>query len=508
MSASTRTRWLLVLIYLAAVAGSWAFANVKYKSLGFNTRDYPFYFQFATKLLDPEIVERTYSINPDGYNVFFFNGADGAESLHQSVHFEPIKYSYAGLYYLTGEPGVLFLFVGIVFFLPILYLAVVTRLDTVESRSFALLVAAVYVLYPSSLKVASYDLRPFVFLAPFFAMSMLSLAFRRPALETFTFFCCMFVAREEALFFGAIIIGYAFVTLPHEADRKATVWPLAVIWGTWLVVTLAYFAWTGYSNTLTPRLAKIWSVVLQHPLVAVFCVGAGCAAAVFGSIQSWKLYKRVPSIELRQIAVYSAVVPPLAFQFVRERSESLIGFNTTELVRTAFSPRFAFHLVVTLVFLVMLWTMNRNKGYRRAVLALLSVGLALSVAAAIVSPFGLRRQTAFHSNDIAAAADVLNLRKSTEKHKTRILADYATLQAFADYQYVYAYPRLPWRVVPGEGRHYPANKLALQALLNDQIDYIVVSKTSMDAVDDLVQQGGLRTVTVFDNSKFVALRLQ
>jgi hypothetical protein len=102
----------------------------------------------------------------------------------------------------------------------------------------------------------------------------------------------------------------------------------------------------------------------------------------------------------------------------------------------------------------------------------------------------------------------LNLRKSTEKHKTRILADYATLQAFADYQYVYAYPRLPWRVVPGEGRHYPANKLALQALLNDQIDYIVVSKTSMDAVDDLVQQGGLRTVTVFDNSKFVALRLQ
>ena len=78
------------LIFLAGVAASLFIFHYKLQSLGFHTRDFAFYLQFHSKLLDPDLTNR-YSLNPLGHNLLGLFGTESVDSFHQSFHLEPIK---------------------------------------------------------------------------------------------------------------------------------------------------------------------------------------------------------------------------------------------------------------------------------------------------------------------------------------------------------------------------------------------------------------------------------
>ena len=111
-----------IILYLLAVVASSFYAELKYKSLNFHTRDYAYYVQFSSKLLDSKMA-KSYSLNPEGYNWLRYYGTEGVDNFHRSLHFEPIKYVYAVLYYFAPTPRVLFWLASLIYFLPVVYLA-------------------------------------------------------------------------------------------------------------------------------------------------------------------------------------------------------------------------------------------------------------------------------------------------------------------------------------------------------------------------------------------------
>ena len=96
---------VVLALFLTAVVVAAVFNYFKLRSLGFHTRDFAFYLEFAAKLLDPALSNR-YSLNPVGYNFLGcpgvdFPGTEGTGNFHQAIHFEPMKYIYAVVYRLS-----------------------------------------------------------------------------------------------------------------------------------------------------------------------------------------------------------------------------------------------------------------------------------------------------------------------------------------------------------------------------------------------------------------------
>ena len=512
MTPTGKTRLVIAMIYVAAVAANVVRAEITQDALAFHTRDYPFYLQFATKLLDSRIAP-VYSMNPDGYNVLFFNGTDGAEGLHQSLHLEPLKYVYAAVYYLTGSSGALYLLIALVFFLPLLYLGWLTPLNTPESRRFAVVLSLLYAIYPASLAVSAFDLRPFAFLAPFFALTMIALEFDRPVREIAVFFGGMFLAREEALVFGAIVIGYAALRMWGSPRWRSVVASLCSIWAAALVLIASYFWWTGYRNTLAPRFAALWASAAEHWTVTVgifavlLALTAGVAWGLRKAFTVWRVgeIQRVP--RWLQVATYCAVFPPLAMQFLRERSEELAALDTVQIGRVLSTPRFGLHLAAVVILFVILQRLTTAPSSRQVLNAAAVVGVAISALVAVSAPFGYRARIAALATQSHSAAQVLALRNGTDKYKTEVLTDYSTFQAFADYQHVYSYERLPSYLVDGPARFFPANQGSVQALIDGRVQYVVVSRASMRDIESFLAKSGVRTTTEFANAEFVALQL-
>ena len=386
--------------------------------MAFHTRDYAFYMQFASKLLDPQVPTKTYTINPDGYNLFFFGGTEGEDSFYQSVHLEPAKYFFAGVYRLFGHPRALFLFLSLVYFFPVLYLALVGRLETGADRAFALLVMLLYVAYPSSLKAPGFDARPFILLAPFFAMSVMSVTFQRPLREQVVLMNCMFLSREEALVFALVVIGYAFLKTRDGASRRRAVAALSATWLLWFMATLSFFMWTGYRNTIHARFARL----LGETPASLLMAAAVLACAVCLLVFVWKqerLWLRLSWRPAWQILGFCSLFPPLIFQFVRERSEELTSWNGAVLARTAFSPRFALHATVVALLLTILWDLVKDRRQRAAIGAFVTMATALAVTVTLTSPFGVRAMSASYLRAAPSSGPVFALREATDRRRRR-----------------------------------------------------------------------------------------
>ena len=75
--------------YILAVVISTMLCNVKFRALGFHNRDYAFYLEFASKLLDDHS-GHAYSMNPEGENWLFMRGTEGINGFQRTIHPESI----------------------------------------------------------------------------------------------------------------------------------------------------------------------------------------------------------------------------------------------------------------------------------------------------------------------------------------------------------------------------------------------------------------------------------
>lgn len=460
------------------IALSVVFALVKQRALDFHERDFPYYAQFDVRLFDGRYEPR-YSLSPNGHDLFGFVGTEGARSLHQAIHFEPVKYVMAAVYRLTGHLAGPFALIAAMFFAPVLFLATrMPRRDRLDV-AFAVLAAIAYALYPSALEAATFDLRPFSLLMPLFMLAALSVIFRRPRRETLFLFNALFLVREEALIFGVVVLLVALavdqrlLSSPRSPDaRRPPIEVMVACYVAWTAIEIAYFAWCGYGNVQP----------LAVPLAIAGFALIGGGAVVLAA----RRLRRGPGAMDRLLFLppltVMLVFPPLVLQQVFDRD--LV--NHPDLF--FYAPMYALHAGCVLLALVATWSALRSLRARRTwvgiALALVVVALGALVAPSHRAPLSQLSLCRARSVD---AEIVFDVRDETSPLVTSILTDQATFQAFYDYENVIVYERLPWHVVPGEERRWPRNQARLEALLEEQIAWVVVSRASHADVGHIIE---------------------
>ena len=479
--STTATRWTGILLFLVAVITATLFNASKIQALGFHTRDYPYYLQFAVKAFDSQRSNH-YALNPCGSNYLGLRGCEGTKSLYHSIHFDPIKFVYALLYNMAPAPNTIFIFIAVFYALPVLYLVFVLSARRAADRRWLLLVATFLVAYPTSLEAVSFDARTFSLLAPAFLMLILSIHTGRPFSETLFFFILLLLVREEALVLTATAI--AFSGFRNNDSTRPTMW-LCGIWVSWLGLSLGYFHWAEFP---VDRYSLSY-FIYGNPFKYLLLIGVGVV-----------LFERVcrrPASPARQIAAYCTVFVPLGIFVVRTyRSDG----DLQDL-----HGHWGLYVSAFIILCMLLWDGAQRPTVRTSLQVLLSLLVAGSILVHATSTTGTIRDFAASAG---LAKPVHGLRAMTDPSRTHILCDTSTYQAFLDYENIYVYNRLPSHLIAGDrDRRYPENLPVLRQLIH-HVKYVVVSRESEHHIRALLLSTDTMPLEVVENSRYTLLTLR
>jgi hypothetical protein len=490
-----------IFFYLVAVAAAMITAYWKLQSLEFHTRDYPFYAQFTAKLLNPNLSNQ-YALQPEGYNFLGLLGTEGIYSIHQSLHLEPIKYGYALIHQIFGGIMPVFGFVAAAYFLPILYLIFCHYVEKNVDRAFIFLITLLYLGYPSALETATYDLRPRLLLASFFAIAMIAVVYQRNLWEIILTFGFLLLTREEALVYGAVVIAFNYVRSSNKSKRLISTAALFIIWAIALIVTACYFNWTGY--TPKPNVSP-GDFIRLTPQIALLILTVGLPLGTILLIATRK-WDRFPT--WTQILTYGAVFVPLSVQTFSDVRRWLgRGHSYHEVLkRTLLSGQMNTYLIVPLwILLVVLW----HAIPRHRLRAWFNFGLALLFV--IFMCINLHYLPPLYEDYLQKAQEaeiVFATRAATNSIETHIITDYATYQAFYDYEHALTYNRLPTTLLMGELRYYPRNLETLKTLLANETEFLVITTASEKKLDPILTELAITPIERRVGGRYVVLKLR
>lgn len=497
------TRFLIIPLFVICVGLSLWFSILKFDALDYHTRDFAFFAQTQARLLDQNLSPQL-SLNPDGHNFLGFRGTECEKSLHQGIHLAPIKYIHALLYFVSGNLSLVFLLNSLIVFSPALYLCYFYRNEEKVDQLFCLIISACYLTYPSIQHFASYDLRHYIFLTPFFILAILSIYLDRSFLEKIFFFNLLFFAREEALILGCVVIFYAIAT--SKKSNIETLYRSPVVWyflsyAFWFTTTIIYFSWTDYRQEI-PFIERI--------ILPVIFLSSGSVAILFLRKHFDKILPHKSFDLIGFIAILTCFVPLVYHGGVWRQIDfySILFFN-----------RYFLYIGCGFITTLAIWRVFRKKLPRIIILCCLFGAFAFFMYANspfmnmpdYVSkrerPFTVKIQTYLslkkNAQIVHKISNILDYRSNI------VLTDYKTHQAFYNFENVYVYQRLPWYTLPGRERYYPENRTVLQELLRSRIEYIVISKNSYKDLKKEIRAVGIeKQVKLVDQNKsFMILKL-
>ena len=458
----------VIFVSCGGVLGYYKFAGLKY-----STRDYSYYLQFASKLFDSSST-RQFSLNPEGRNMFFMRGPDGALGLQHGIHFEPPKYLSAIAYTAFRTPLAPILLYVLLFTAPIAWASLRFR----GGGALVALGLALFILFPSSLLATTDDLRPFILLAPLFLLLVLALAYETSLVEKVIYLNLLLVVREEALLLAFAGLAYIYLLerghgRGHRESKTLFLNTLA-----WIAVVLLYFAWDGYPLAVDARRA-----IPGVAITGVFVVLAILAA------------KRSGLMDLRQaplVAFASITFGPILISMHHDAAAGPIAL----LYR-----HYGVLLCGAFVGFVVLAAEHYSAKLREPAIRAFSVCAVISLAGQFVGAHSTR--ATFERAHVAVddARLVWRVRDSLNARSTEILVDFDAHQAFWDFDHVYAFNRLPTYMVPGNVR-YPENTPYVEGLLRDRVECVLVGTESIDAVRRLAESAGVLLVPESSNGSF------
>lgn len=467
-----------VLFAACCLGGIWLLV-VKRQALAFHPVDYPYFIQTTSQLLERHA---HLSINPEGFSCFGFYGMEGAGSIHRSIHVEPVKYFWALAGHLFQLPLFVFLFIGVVYFLPVLYFAVHQPIHDRGDALFGVLIAAIYCLYPSAAHAVTFDLRPFSLLAPAFVMCILAVHFRRPMFEKWLLLTLMFMTREESIMLGAVAILYAFCRRQGTVGaRVRALSPLIVTWGIWLLVLITYYTWADYATKFNLGGARRFGgSILRNP---VALGTAACGAAVIG-VCLFRM-RRFAQSRRALLALCSALVPFAGMYYLYSRNPQVRASGELDLL---YSPRWTLCIYMGLLLCIQLWSELRSGRARRMMLA----GLCLLAAALIPFNFVGERSICHQGRawwERRGTAEFVFRSAESVPRNALLVCDYDTCQALADRRNLLVYNRLPPELATGSNRFFPANKTTLADYLRKHRGYMIVSSKGERDLREVAQAG-------------------
>lgn len=450
--------------YILTCSISTVYSYFKFKSLNFHPRDFPFYLQFAAKLGDRNLSDQ-YSLNPDGHNFIGFYGTEGEDNFHRTLHFEPVKYTYSLVYLLFKTPVALFLFGALIFFSPVVYFAFIHYKRQESSHAIVWFFAILYIFTTLTLETVSFDLRPFIFLGPVFAVLIFSIHFDRPHWEKILLFNCLFLIREEAMLFAGAALIYT-AALEYTRSKKIFLAKVFTLnWLVWVGILFLYYGWTGFAFTNYLK-------VFQHvPSGKFILVGIGLIFLLGLSGPGFFIIKKrnqQVSFSLLILFSYSLIFFPVLMGFLPYFARVNLKFCLLLVYRGA---RYYFLYITVIVFLVLVWDLflkNREKRILNYIIFIILGCLMVFTGRAAYD------QLNRYIKQEKPAAVVFSVRENTDKYKTGILCDYSTYQAFYDYENVFCYSRLPSYMISGPNRYYPENVEHLKQLIKEKLDYVVL----------------------------------
>ena len=513
---------LSIFLYCLAVAASYLFCYTKLYALGYHTRDYPFYLQFAAKSLDPAL-SKLYSINPFGYNFLGLDGIEGMSGLYQTIHLEPIKFVYAAIYRVSGSPLPIFLLFGLLFFAPPLYLGWRLQMRDRLDGYFLIILTLLFILFPASLLVIADDLRPYTLLVAFFLLAFLSIHLKAPQWHTLLFFCLMLTCREEALLFALFLMGYKLLNTVDSALVKRNARQYGLIWLLWLGMTILYFRWTGYSiNPLLNSFAALLKesstlqLALLLALLLALIVSAYCLIVwVWLKIGEARRQWLAQNLWIK-VAAFAIILYPLTEQVIGSRGRQYSEMEFADAFFSIFEdfmlrPKYVLIFIMFNALIVVLWTNISKSSVRRGICALLTILLACSLYLHSVTwmDTALIQFRAYQMN-VSFSQLVWDLRGQTDQYETAIMTDLKSYQAFAEYEQIAVFERLPWEIEPSEQRHYPANIEHLVTILNERTEYFVIAKSekSLGAIEALRERTNVAFTAVTENEHYQIFQIE
>ena len=487
--STPRRAALLLLVALMIVQVP--FVHAKIRALAMHPQDYCFYAQFLARMGDAALTPQ-YFLNPNGQNALGFWGTEGERNLHQSIHFEPVKYLEGMLYRLAPDPMAVFLFrLAVLFFAPA-YLLLVWPAKSRQSEGAVALVAIAYAVAPALPFVATFDLRPFTYLVPLLFMATVAVLAKRPPLETAFFFNLLFLAREEALVLAGILLVLRIAVSADLKRDARLLFFLGACWTGWLLLTFGFFLWTGYHNAYemeSVSVGKLIEIAGRYSRQLVAALAAGGAGLLLIVLLRRPLRAVWRNEFLRRLIAFGLFFLPMAWQFytffwkglARRNELDTVGLGTV----LCYDEHWAlFGCCLLLFVLLLLQGIVRPRfqaGMRHALQTYVVMAVALSVFP-LASP---GRQFMKYRAEAADAAALFDFRDSLDRHQTAVLCDYDTCQLFYGFEHVVVLQRLPAYMKRGEERYFPANAPVLKDLLERQTDCVVISTNSINIATEL-----------------------
>lgn len=506
----SKKRALVVVLFVASVAFSVWFSFLKQDALGYHTRDFAYFAQTQAKLLDATLTPRL-SLNPDGHSFLGIRGTEAEKSIHQGIHFAPIKYIHTLLYAVTGSLFLVYLFNSFLVFAPGLYVGYLGctfgKKDGAGDRDavFYFLMAVAYLIYPSIHHVATHDLRHYIFLAPLFVLSIASIHFERPTLERILLFNLLFFAREEALVLGSVVIFYGLALQARKGVgslfRTEMKWYL-LSYAFWYTAIMSYYVWAGYTQ--------------ETPLVHRALIVAGFLLLGIAGILVMKSFIAKHNIPGgNALAGFLAIIPVFG-PFIYHGGV----WREIDIFSILYFDRYFLYAVCLYVSVLALWRVVVGATFRRAMIGAMTVFVAVVLFANTplyeLPAYLTKREmpivsaTAQYIDEREDAGIVHRLAEKLDPAQAVVLVDYRTHQAFYDFEEVYTWERLPWYLVAGKERFYPENEERLRRLIQDRVQYIVVGKKWRKTVESELESLGMQdNVVVIDrNDEFSVMKIE
>lgn len=496
-------KWLVLGLYFLGVCWGVMTNLQRVKALKYQSIDFGMYMQFSAQLADPRL-SRGLAANPLGYNIFGLEEVEAKNSLHQAIHFEPIKYAYVPLYAACDQPLGIFLFLGLLYYTPLLYFYRVHPRQSSQDRWLVLLFSLLYVFSAASINSLGFDVRPRILLMPFFMLTTLAVHYQRPLWQQLLGFGLLYLVREEALLLAPVLIAYGFARCQNTRQRwRHMIW-LSGMWLGYAATLYLYYRWTGYTNydefSYLDFFVKVpWFIWPALSLIAVYGV----------YIASVWLKKRALFEDwLVAYGLFGMGVLVTSARFVQAflgRRLSNPGKNGGELLLVSLRNPDSVLLLMMLVLLVLLlWQYLVKEKQRQLIMAVLVIMTMASSAdglGVLVNHINTWRER------IPPAEIIFELRQAMDNSTDGVLTDYDTFQVFYDNDTVYVYQRLPWHMYGSEKqRYYPQNIAKLTQIIEDEIDYIAVSAASQQQIESVLQTVPIQCSIWMENDSYLIYR--
>ena len=497
---------LSVGVYALAVILSVNLLLLKRDSLQFHTRDYNYFVEQAARLTDPHLA-KSFTLNIEGYNLLGLQGLEGVKSLYHAIHAEYFRYIYVFLYGIFQDTLPLYIFYSLFFYLPILYLAALPHPDRRAHFWLWLIFSALYLLYPATLNAVTSDLRPRMLFAAAWCLAALAVVYRRPFVEKLVFFSLLLAIREEGILLGVFVMALNFMLMQDKPGRRLQTLVFLALEIAAAAAFLAFMAWGGYTRVDSAyNPLEFLRTFLSQPLLLTLSILLLLTAGL--GLYWFKKRSGISATVL--LIIYLGAVALTGAQWLRDTWRTFTGLYASnagiwQYVLAAFTNETtALVAYISILGLALCWYFSRGR-VRRTLSGLLA---GLTVIFALITAAYMPAQIAQWRQNLASARLVWDFAAEQDRYQTKILLDYATYQAFYNFDQVIVYNRLPlWDTIP-EKRYYPQNKAAVAVQINKGIQYAVIGRESLENVLEIASLAGVPAYELAANERYVILGFQ